>query len=89
MCGQDINKQSPIRGGRVMGLTGASLALLDTDLSPSLCIAFVIHLLPLLPLPPPPSHHSHQPPASLYERLLSGAQRLGPSQFTGTSPSLY
>lgn len=59
-----------------MGLIGASLALLDTDLSSSLCIAFVIHLLLRLPTAfPPLLHHSHQPPASLYERLLSGAQR--------------
>lgn len=49
MCCQDINKGSPIRGGRVMGVIGASLALLDTDLSSFLCIAFVIHLLLCLP----------------------------------------
>lgn len=59
-----------------MGAIGALLALLDMDLSSSLCIAFVIHLLlrqPLLPL-----HQSHHPPASLYECLLSGAQRWVP-----------
>lgn len=58
------------------GVIGASLAFLDADLSSSLYIVFVINLL--LQLPNVSSllslHQSHQPPASLYERLLSRAQ---------------